>query len=304
MYDLIIIGGGPAGLTAGIYSARARLRVILIERFAPGGQVLTTDWVENYPGFPDGISGFELIDRMRKQAEKFGLLIENKEVTGIDIKSSEKVVFSGKEELKTKAIIIATGATPRKIGIPGEEEFTGKGVSYCATCDGPFYRGEEVVVIGGGDTAAEESLFLTRFANRVYLVHRRNELRAIKLLQERLFSDDKIELVLDTIPISIKGKDSVEAVELKNVKTGKTFIKNVKGVFVFIGTKPNTEIFSEKLKLDEQGFIVTNNNMETSVPGVFAAGDVRSKPLRQISTAVGEGAAAAFSAEKYIESLK
>jgi len=304
MYDVIIIGGGPAGLTAGIYSSRARLNVVLLVRFAPGGQVLTTDWVENYPGFPEGISGFELTDRMRKQAERFGLVIQNKEVTGVDVRDSYKVVLLRDEELPTKTIIIATGATPKKIGIPGEDRFTGKGVSYCATCDGPFYRDQEVVVIGGGDTALEESLFLTRFVNRVYLVHRRDQLRAIKLLQERVFEDPKIELVLDTIPLSIEGGETVEGIELKNVKTGKTFFKKAQGVFIFIGTQPNTDIFKDKLRIDEQGFIITDNKMQTSIPGIFAAGDVRSKPLRQISTAVGEGASAAFSAEKFLESLK
>lgn len=303
MYDLVIIGGGPAGLTAGIYAARARMKVVLLERFAPGGQVLTTDWVENYPGFPEGISGFELIDKMKQQAERFGLPIENKEVTGIDDRGDVKVVLTKSEEIESKAIIIASGASPKKIGIPGEEKFTGKGVSYCATCDGPFYRDQEVVVVGGGDTAAEESLFLTRFVNKVYLVHRRDQLRAIKLLQDRLMANDKIELVLHTIPLSIQGKDAVEAVELKNVKTGERFLKSIQGVFIFIGTRPNTDIFKDKFKLDEQGFIVTDESMETSMKGVYAAGDVRSKPLRQISTAVGEGASSAYSAVKYIESL-
>ena len=303
MYDLIIIGGGPAGLTAGLYSARARLNVLMLEKLAPGGQVMNTDWVENYPGFPDGISGFELVDRMKTQAEKFGLKIQNDEVTGLELSAGRKIVVTQKERIETKALILCTGATWKKLGIEGEESLMGKGISYCATCDGPFYRDQEVAVIGGGDTAVEEALFLTRFVTRVYHIHRRDSLRAIKLLQERAFAEEKITFVWDTIPLRILGKDGVEGLELKNVKTGKMSSKAVQGIFIFVGNNPNTELVRDLIELNENGFIVTDNNMETSIPGVFAAGDNRAKLFRQISTAVGEGAAASYSAERYLEGL-
>ncbi|MBW1721518.1 MAG: thioredoxin-disulfide reductase [Deltaproteobacteria bacterium] len=303
MHDVIIIGGGPAGLTAGLYNARARLDVLLLEKLSPGGQVLTTDWVENYPGFPEGVSGFELMDRMRRQAENFGLVIKNKEVLGLEFHGARKVVRTSDEHLEAKALILACGATPRKLGIEGEDLLVGKGVSYCATCDGAFFRDQEVAVIGGGDTAVEEALFLTRFASKVTLIHRRDALRATRVLQERAMAEEKIEFLWDTVPVKILGNTAVEGIELRNVKTGETSEKQVKGIFVFIGTNPNTELVKGLLELDENGFIVTDNKMESSVPGVFAAGDVRSKLLRQISTAVGEGAAASFSAERYLEGL-
>lgn len=303
MYDLIIVGGGPAGLTAGLYGARAGLNSLLLEKLAPGGQVLTTDRVENYPGFPDGISGFELIDRMKTQTEHFGLTIQNEEVTGLELSEDKKIVITHKEKIETKTLILTCGAAPRKMGIDGEDIFTGKGVSYCATCDGPFYRDQEVAVIGGGDTALEEAIFLTRFVSRIYLIHRRDRLRAIKLLQDRAMADEKIALVWDTVPVKIMGENIVEGIELKNVKTGEVTQKEIQGVFVFIGNNPNTDLVKGMVKLDEKGFIITDEKMETSVPGLFAAGDIRSKPLRQIATAVGEGATASFSAEKYLESL-
>lgn len=303
MRDLIIVGAGPAGLTAGLYAARARLDVVLFEKMSPGGQVLLTDIVENYPGFPEGISGFELMDRMKRQAESFGLSIEMREVLSFRFDPDLKAVMTDKGEEQAKSVILACGATPRKLGIPGEEQLTGKGVSYCATCDGPFYRDQEVAVIGGGDTAVEEALFLTKFATRVYLIHRRDQLRATKVLQERVMANDKVEIIWDTIPQRILGQNGVEAVELKNVKTSQLSTLNVQGIFVFIGYEPNTQLVKGILDLDKLGFIRTNAEMETSVAGVFAAGDIRSKNLRQISTAVGEGATAAFSAEKYLDSL-
>lgn len=304
MLDLIIIGGGPAGLTAGLYGARARMDLLLLEKLAPGGQVMNTNWVENYPGFPEGVSGFELVDRMKNQAEKFGLEIRSEEVIGLELAPEEKVVITPKERLETKAVILATGATWRKLGIEGEDLLIGKGVSYCATCDGPFYRDMDVAVIGGGDTAVEESLFLTRFAKKIYLVHRRDQLRATKLLQERAMAEEKISFIWDTVPLKILGDKEVEGLETKNLKTGEVTRIPVQGVFVFVGTTPNTELVKDKLKLDQGGFVITNENMETSIPGVFAAGDVRSKMFRQIATAVGEGAAAAHAAEKYIEELR
>jgi thioredoxin reductase (NADPH) len=304
MEDLIIIGAAPAGLTAGLYAARARLKTVLLERLSPGGQIITTDMVENYPGFPDGISGFELADRMRRQAERFGLEILIQDVRQLILSREKKVVITDSSQYEAKAVILACGATPRKIGIEGEESLTGKGVSYCATCDGPFFRDQEVAVIGGGDTAVEEALFLTKFVSKVHLIHRRDELRATKLLRERAIKSEKINLIWDTIPTRIKGNTVVEGIDLKNVKTGGESHIPVEGVFVFIGYSPNNELFNGQLELDEQGFVLTNDDMETSIPGVFAAGDIRSKLLRQVVTAVGEGATAAFAAERYIEGME
>lgn len=302
MEDLIIIGAGPAGLTAGLYASRARLKTVLLEKLAPGGQILTTDFVENYPGFPEGLTGFELVDRMKRQAENFGLKIEGKEVVRLELTPEKRTVFTPKEALETKALILTTGASPRKLGIEGEGLLTGKGVSYCATCDGPFYRDQEVAVIGGGDTAVEEALFLTKFASRVHLVHRRDELRATKLLQERIKAAEKVNLVWDSVPTRILGQAGVEGVELKNVKTNETFTLPVEGVFVFIGYDPSNDLLTNlPLDFDDFGFVKTDENMETSIPGVFAAGDIRSKMLRQVSTAVGDGATAAFAAERFIE---
>lgn len=301
--DLIIIGAGPAGLTAGLYAARARLKTIVLEKFSPGGQILNTDWVENYPGFPEGISGFELIDRMKRQAERFDLRIINQEATGIVIDKRKIIVTTDKDSLEAMTVILACGATPQKLLIEGETLLTGKGVSYCATCDGPFFRDQTVAVIGGGDTAVEEALFLTRFASKVYLVHRRDRLRATKVLQERAFAQNKIVPLWDTVATRIAGKNSVEGLDIKNVKTNEEKTLPVQGVFVFIGNNSNNELAKGILKLDGKGFIITDNNMETSCPGIFAAGDIRSKLLRQVSTSVGEGATAAFAAEKYLESL-
>ncbi len=303
MYDVVIIGGGPAGLTAGLYAARARLDCVLLEKLAPGGQVLTTDWVENYPGFPDGVSGFELVDKMKAQAENFGLEIRTEEVTKLVLTEDRRIVTTNKGDLEAKSIILASGAAWKRLGIEGEEALIGKGVSYCATCDGPFYRDQAVAVIGGGDTAIEEAIFLTRFASAITVVHRRDALRAIKLLQERAFAEEKIEFIWDTVPTRILGSNGVRGIELKNVKTGEITRKEVEGVFIFIGTVPNTAFLRGIIELDQNGFVKTDDNMQTSAPGVFAAGDVRAKLFRQISTAVGEGATASHSVEKYLEGL-
>jgi thioredoxin reductase (NADPH) len=303
MHDLAIIGGGPAGLTAGLYAARARLDCVLLERLAPGGQVLTTDRVENYPGFPDGVSGFELVDKMKAQAENFGLEIRAEEVMKLDLTDDRRIVTTNKGDLEAKAIILTSGAAWKRLGVAGEEDLIGKGVSYCATCDGPFYRDQAVAVIGGGDTAMEEAIFLTRFASNIKVIHRRDALRAIKLLQERAFAEEKIDFIWDTVPTRILGSNGVEGIELKNVKTGELSSKEVQGVFIFIGTIPNTAFLKGIIELDENGFVKTDDNMQTSAPGVFAAGDVRAKLFRQISTAVGEGATASHAVEKYLEGL-
>ncbi|NDY70722.1 thioredoxin-disulfide reductase [Desulfobacter hydrogenophilus] len=299
-YDLVIIGAGPAGLTAGLYAARARMNVLLIERAVPGGQILVTDWIENYPGFPEGISGFDLAEKIKEQALALGLDIETAEVQGLDLSGTSKEVILKEKRIKTKSLIIASGASPRKLGV-GEDKFMGKGVSFCATCDGPFFRDKVVVAVGGGDTAVQESIFLTRFAKKVYLVHRRDELRATKILQERAFSNDKMEFLWDSVVTGMDGLFGVEKVNVKNLKTGNETEIAANGCFIWVGILPNTEFIKGDVKTDEGGFIMVDNKMQTNVPGVFAIGDVRDTPLRQIATAVGDGAVAAVSAEHYVE---
>lgn len=301
-YDLVIIGGGPAGLTAGLYAARARLNVILIEKIVPGGQVLTTDWIENYPGFPEGISGPDLIQKMTEQVKKFDLNIESNEVISLDLLSEpvKKIKLSDRT-ITSHTIIIATGASPKKLGITGEDIFFGKGLSTCATCDAPFFKDKMVAAVGGGDTAVQESIFLTKFAKKVYLIHRRDQLRATKILQERAFANDKIEFIWDSVLTSIDGLANVEKITVKNIKTGDTKELSVDGCFIWTGILPNTNFLKDEVKVDDYGFIIVDSNMQSSVPGVFAAGDVRSTGLRQIVTAAGDAASAVFSAEHYIE---
>ncbi len=303
-YDIAIIGGGPAGLTAAIYAARAKLKTVVIEKMAPGGTITITDWVENYPGFPEGISGFELAQKMEEQATKFGAQIIMDEISEIISQEDNWKLLKGEEgNYHAKAVIITTGTSLRKLGVPGEAEFTGRGVSYCATCDGAFYKDKIITVIGGGDSAVEEALYLTRFGKKVYIVHRRDQLRASKIIQERAFANEKIEFIWNTVVEEVIGEQTVTKLKLKNVKTGEVFEHKTDGVFVFIGQLPNSEIAQKAgIEVDERNFIITNNLMETNVPGIFAAGDVRSKSQLQIATAVGEGAQAEFSAEKYIES--
>ncbi len=299
-YELVIIGGGPAGLTAGLYAARARLNVILIEKVVPGGQVLTTDWIENYPGFPEGISGPDLIRKMTEQVKKFDLNIESNEVISLDLSEPVKKIRLSDRTITSHTIIIATGASPKKLGIPGEDIFFGKGLSTCATCDAPFFKGKIVAAVGGGDTAVQESIFLTKFAKKVYLIHRRDQLRATKILQERAFANDKIEFIWDSVLTSIDGLANVEKITVKNVKTGETKELYVDGCFIWTGILPNTNFLKDEVKVDDNGFIIVDSNMQSSVPGVFAAGDARSTGLRQIATAVGDAASAVFSAEHYI----
>ena len=301
-YDLIIIGGGAAGLTAGIYGVRSKLKTLLLEKLPlMGGQIVYSEKVENYPGFPEGISGVDLTALMEAQARGLGLEIKTGEVIGVNDDGDIKRVLCDGEEYLCRAIIIATGASPNRLGVAEEERFIGKGISFCGTCDGFFFKDLEVIVVGGGDTAIDEALYLTRYVKKVYIVHRRNALRATKISQERAFKNDKIEFIWDTVVAKVEGDKSVEKVILKNVKTGTTWEKPISGIFVFVGIKPNTAFLHETVVLDEQGFIVTNEALETSVPGIFAAGDVRKKILRQLSTAVGDGATAAFAVEKYLE---
>ena len=305
-YDLVIIGGGPAGLTAGIYAARARLNVILIEKMAPGGQILTTDWLENYPGFPDGISGFELTNKITEQAKRFGLKIETDEVLSLDFSNNEKKITLSSKQITTNSIIIASGASPRKTGVQGENKLYGKGISFCATCDAPFYKDKVVAAIGGGDTAVQESVYLTKFAKKVYLIHRRDKLRATKILQEKVLKNNNIEFIWNSVVKSFNADffGNFENITIANLKTDKQDILNVNGCFVLIGTTPNTAFIGDSIKLNDQDFIVVDNKMETSISGVFAVGDVRNTPLRQVATAVGDAAIAAISAEHYIADLQ
>lgn len=299
-YDLVIIGAGPAGLTAGIYAARARMDVLLLEKAVPGGQILVTDWIENYPGFPEGLTGYDLSEKMKIQAEQLGVEIETAEVHSLNLSETTKEIVLKEKSITCKSLIIASGASPRKLGI-GEEKFMGKGVSFCATCDGPFFKEKTVVAVGGGDTAVQESIFLTKFAKKVYLVHRRDELRAAKILQERAFANDKIEMVWDSVATGLEGLFGIEKVNIKNVKTSEAGAIDAQGCFIWVGILPNTEFLNKQVDTDESGFIIADANMQTSVPGVFAVGDVRNTPLRQVSTAVGDGAIAAVCAEHFIE---
>jgi thioredoxin reductase (NADPH) len=303
-YDLIIIGGGPAGLTAGIYAGRARLKTLLLEKLIHGGQMMTTDLVENYPGFPEGITGFDLSDRMRKQAERFGLEFRSQEVMELKPGKPAHTVVLENGQLTAGAIIIASGAHYRRLGVPGEDRLIGRGVSFCATCDGALYKDQEIAMVGGGDNALTEVLFLERFAKKIHLIHRRDQFRAAKYLQERIFKFDKVEIHWDTKVAEFLGQQGLEAVKLMNVKTKEVTKLSLAGVFIAIGVLPNTAWLKDLIPVDEFGFIFTDVIMATNIPGIFAAGDVRCKLLRQISTAVGDGSVAAIAAENYLEELK
>ncbi|MBL7081401.1 MAG: thioredoxin-disulfide reductase [Candidatus Omnitrophica bacterium] len=300
-HDIIIIGGGPAGLTAGIYSAREMFDTLLLEKTICGGLAADTDLIENYPGFPEGINGRELMVRFKEQAQGFGTqVVEFKEIKKVEPLEGKIKIETDKETYCALAVIIASGSIPKKLGIPGEERLRGKGVSYCATCDGPLYKDKDVLVVGGGDAAAEEALFLTKFAQKVTLIHRRDELRAARIFQERLQKNKKINLLLSHIPLSINGRDYVDSITMKDLKTNEEKKIEVCGVFMYIGFLPNTKFLEGIVELDNLGYIKTNEKMQTSVPRIYAVGDVRSKNVRQIDVACGEATIAVVSLRDYL----
>ena len=300
LYDVIIIGAGPAGYTAGIYCSRARHDTLLISGLLPGGQLMNTTDVENYPGFDEGIMGPDLMLTMRKQAERMNTTIMDDVVVNVDFRAKPFKVLTGSEEYEAKAVIVCTGATPRKIGIEGEQTFSGKGVSYCATCDGAFFRNQDIAVVGGGDSCMEEATFLTKFASKVHIIHRRDTFRASKIMQERALSNEKIEVHWNSAVEDIKGDQKVQQIILKDTKTGENKTLEMGGVFVAIGHEPNTELFKNQLEMDENGYIIQKDNTETSVKGVFTAGDVHDHRYRQAVTAAGFGCMSAIDVDKYL----
>ncbi len=301
LYDVMIIGGGGAGLTAALYTSRANLSTILFEKLVVGGQIASTDLVENYPGFTEGILGAEIAQKMESQAVRYGTQIIYEEVKGLSRKGDVFEAISGETCYSARAVILAMGASFRMIGVPNEKELTGKGVSYCATCDGAFFKGKKVIAVGGGDSALQEGIFLTRFAERVTIVHRRDKLRASPILQERAKMNAKISFIWDAVVDKIEGEKKVEAVLLKNVKTGEVQKFPTEGIFVFIGHDPNSGLAKGFVALDEKGYVVTDVSLATSVPGVFAAGEVRQGAVRQLVSACGEGCAAALSAQAFLD---
>lgn len=300
--SVLIIGAGPAGLSAALYAARAELEPVVLTGMTMGGQVSVTHMIENYPGFPEGLPGPELGELFRAQAERFGAKIVYDTATEVDFSAEPYRVKTHEGEYTADVVIISTGATPRHLEIPGEEEFTGRGVSYCGTCDGFFFKGKEVVVVGGGDSAMEEGLFLTRFANKVTVVHRRDELRASPILQTRAIENPKMDFIWDTVINKVEGKEAVAQVQLENKKTKAKDVFETDGVFIFIGHTPNTQLFEGQLEMDELGYLEVNKYMETNKPGVFAAGEVADPHFRQVITSAGMGAAAAIQATRYLES--
>jgi thioredoxin reductase (NADPH) len=299
---MIIIGSGPAGLTAALYAARADLDPLVISGNQLGGQISITNEVENFPGFPEGTTGPELVDLMQRQAERFGARVLIDEVTEVDFTQGSpfKVKTYG-EEFEAEVVVIAVGASPKRLGVPGEEDFIGRGVSFCATCDGFFFRDKDVIVVGGGDSAMEEGLFLTKFASNVRVIHRRDELRAGEILKQRAMKNDKMSFVWDTVVEAIEGNGKVERVRMRNVKTEDETELDTDGVFIFIGHYPNSSLFEGQLEMDEAKYLITDDRMMTSVPGVFAAGEIQDPVFRQITTSVGQGAAAAMMAERWLE---
>jgi thioredoxin reductase (NADPH) len=300
--EILILGTGPAGLAAALYAARADLNPLLLTGTDIGGQAATTDRIENYPGFPDGVSGSELAELFQKNAERFGARLEYEVATEVDLTKRPFVVKTYSNEYLTKALIISTGASPNKLNVPGEQEFRGKGVSYCATCDGWFFKDKDVAIVGGGDSALEEGIFLTRYAKSVTIIHRREELRAGAILQKRAKSNPKIKYIWNTVVKEIRGDKGVEKLLLENVKDGSTSEFPADGIFIFIGHSPNTEMFRNQLELDDKGYIIADPRMRTNIPGVFAAGEVCDPFFRQVITSAGMGAAAAISATRLLES--
>ena len=303
-YDVIIIGAGPAGYTAGIYCSRARHDTLIISGLLPGGQLMNTTDVENYPGFDEGIMGPDLMLTMRKQAERMNTTIIDDVVVNVDFRTKPFKVLTGSEEYEAKAVIVCTGATPRKIGIEGEQTFSGKGVSYCATCDGAFFRNQDIAVVGGGDTCMEEATFLTKFASKVHIIHRRDTFRASKIMQDRALNNENIEVHWNSVIEDIKGDQKVQQIILKDTKTGENKTLGMGGVFVAIGHEPNTELFKNQLEMDENGYIIQKQNTETSVKGVFTAGDVHDHRYRQAVTAAGFGCMSAIDVDKYLSEQK
>jgi thioredoxin reductase (NADPH) len=303
-YEIVIIGSGPAGLTAAIYAGRALVKTLVLAGKVAGGQLMLTSGVENYPGFSNGIQGPELMQEMRKQAMRFGAEISDEDVDSIDLGSRPFKLKAGGEQHTAKAVIIATGSSAKWLGLPSEEKLRGRGISSCATCDGYFFRGKRVVVVGGGDTAIEEALFLTKFATQVVVVHRRDSLRASKIMQKRAMTNDKIKFIWNSIVEDVLGHDKVESVKLRNLKTGEVSIMPSDGVFVAIGFQPNTSLFEGQIELDEKGYVISKQGTKTSVEGVFVAGDVHDHKYRQAVTAAGEGCRAAMDALAYLEEQK
>lgn len=301
IHDLIILGSGPAGLTAAIYSGRARFDTLVLAGPTPGGQPMNTDMVENFPGFPEEIKGAELAQRLQSQAERFGAQIVNESATGADFSSSPFLIETPSNQYRARSTIIATGAVPRRLGVPGEDEFYGRGVSTCAICDGFFYKDKKVAVVGGGDSAIVEAVYLTKFAREVVVIHRRDELRATEINQEHAFNNPNISFVWDSVVEEIVGDRMVTGVQVRNVKTQETSLIEVDGVFVYIGVVPQTEMFADQLELDKRGYIVSNQSQHTSVPGVFVAGDVQDPRYRQLVVAAGTGAIAAMEAERFLD---
>jgi len=298
--DLVIIGGGPAGFTAALYAARALLSPLVLVGQAIGGQAATTDVMENYPGFPEGVGGMALAQSMQEHAERFGARMVFEQVTAVDLSARPFRLTTWGGEVQARSVIVATGASSRKLGVPGEEKFIGRGVSFCATCDGFFYRDKDVIVVGGGDSAIDEGLFLTRFARTLKVVHRRDQLRATKINQERALANPKMEFVWDTVVEEVLGEDHVTGARVRNLKTGEESVIAADGVFVYVGLIPNSQLFEGQLALDEQGYIIADGRQRTNIPGVFAAGDVQDPLYRQVVIAAGTGAAAAIEAERFL----
>jgi thioredoxin reductase (NADPH) len=303
MENVIVLGSGPAGLTAALYAARADLNPLIITGPDLGGQIATTTEVENFPGFPEGLTGPELTEYMQKQAERFGARMEFDTITSVDL-TRPPFKLTGNVEYEARSLIIATGASPRKLGVPGEKELVGRGVSYCATCDGFFFKNKELMVVGGGDSALQEGLFLTKFASKVQIVHRRDSLRAGHVLQERARKNDKLSFLWNSVIVQVLGDKTVKSVRLRNVQSGEEYERPVDGVFVYIGHLPNTDIFRGKLAMDEEGYLVVDGKLHTSVPGVFAAGEVHDKWFRQAIVSSGYGCMAAMETDKYLASLE